>query len=870
MAIKKVRLKKAKTPKKVTREFISDWGDDGSGNFTVEPKDDTTDAGDGPGDDPGDGSGDGDLDGDNVVVNHEEPATQEAADAASKRFNKLRDKLAQLYRRRYKSVTNAPSAQQGSFSGLFGNDAWAAPRKRSAIQTYTKLYYISRMKADYERRFAVSCREWDAATEQQRCKRMLKRPQAVSFRGGIVREYWEAETEEFRLSMEREAVRDQKEALEEWKEMKSAPKTPQQFHHQLNFIAQYIRPIADAIASQMQAAVSIHIVGPIPERNGEIEARSINVNWPGSLSGSTWPQYDPSGFSAAQKSLISYARSNFSIEECKRRALPESEVEEMTLLQEIEEQDVAISTAPTITNLSLPPSIIPSTAPPPASLQATVPAQSSTLVPTPPVASTVTARPAGTPVPLIGATSTVASTIIGTPAVTPVPLPIPNSTEPHLPLEEPIVIHAGAVPSQVPVSKGRRPIAPPAREQRDESPLLDDTRPSQSRSPSPSSGVEDSMTSGHGDASFTDHLEFGRRCDTGTTRDFDGMALPFSPSASPTQTIVDPPLPLVHVIPMQSSTPSTPIIPVAVLHPPGQPVAVALPPPRPRPRPVTAGIVTRRLGYSKFSHALLFGSQAPDSAAADVRDTSSALPTPPSTQRSVIPELPPAPAAMSTLQDGTGGNIPPLTDLRPLEVREWMRVSKGWIDRDIVTEDFGAIWWKWWSALQPSSRFEEGRLDMMSPTYLMEWKTIRKPGKNGLLLIIMSLRWWGVASTASGEWQKAVDDVSAAIFCMVNEMEHAKEPTTSKTKRAVRVPKAGTSGQKLAGKETRVAKTKKGWVGWVEVEDDDEDDNISPAPPSEAGRAGLRSSGAADSSSPQGQLHEPNVPAVLSNSCTGH
>lgn len=57
---------------------------------------------------------------------------------------------------------------------------------------------------------------------------------------------------------------------------------------------------------------------------------------------------------------------------------------------------------------------------------------------------------------------------------------------------------------------------------------------------------------------------------------------------------------------------------------------------------------------------------------------------------------------------------------------------------------------------------------MIPPTYLMSWEDIRKPGKHGLILVILALRWWGVASSASDEWKKAVDDVSSAVFCMTD------------------------------------------------------------------------------------------------------
>lgn len=120
-------------------------------------------------------------------------------------------------------------------------------------------------------------------------------------------------------------------------------------------------------------------------------------------------------------------------------------------------------------------------------------------------------------------------------------------------------------------------------------------------------------------------------------------------------------------------------------------------------------------------------------------------------------------------QLATGANFSPLAMFRPKEIAQWTRASRPLVDSDIlVPEDFAVTWWKWWSRLQPPSRSEAGRPDMLSPTYLMKWDSIRKPGKNGLILVIVALRWWGVASSASEEWRKAVDDVSSAVFCMAD------------------------------------------------------------------------------------------------------
>lgn len=46
---------------------------------------------------------------------------------------------------------------------------------------------------------------------------------------------------------------------------------------QLAFAGQFLRPVADAIAFQMQAAVAICIIGPVADRNGEVEVRRYIV-----------------------------------------------------------------------------------------------------------------------------------------------------------------------------------------------------------------------------------------------------------------------------------------------------------------------------------------------------------------------------------------------------------------------------------------------------------------------------------------------------------------------------------------------------------------------------------------------------------------
>ena len=109
-----------------------------------------------------------------------------------------------------------------------------------------------------------------------------------------------------------------------------------------------------------------------------------------------------------------------------------------------------------------------------------------------------------------------------------------------------------------------------------------------------------------------------------------------------------------------------------------------------------------------------------------------------------------------------GASYPPATDVRPPEIGAWMKNRRPWRDVEIKdVEKFARQWRAWWNTLQPKSRSGEAE-----PTVDMDWSQLQKPGKNGILLIMMSLVWWGKASNRDEGWSKAISDVSAVLLCM--------------------------------------------------------------------------------------------------------
>ena len=84
------------------------------------------------------------------------------------------------------------------------------------------------------------------------------------------------------------------------------------------------------------------------------------------------------------------------------------------------------------------------------------------------------------------------------------------------------------------------------------------------------------------------------------------------------------------------------------------------------------------------------------------------------------------------------------------------------------TKIFSQQWWAWWLSLQPKSRIS-GNVgdDTLLPTIEMDWSHLQKPGRNGFLLMMLALVWWGKAVNRDVGWLKAVVDVTAVLPCML-------------------------------------------------------------------------------------------------------
>ncbi|KAJ6447891.1 hypothetical protein C8R45DRAFT_1135642 [Mycena sanguinolenta] len=137
-------------------------------------------------------------------------------------------------------------------------------------------------------------------------------------------------------------------------------------------------------------------------------------------------------------------------------------------------------------------------------------------------------------------------------------------------------------------------------------------------------------------------------------------------------------------------------------------------------------------------------------------------------------------------------NVQTDTTSRPKLIAEWLTRGRDW-DRWMVigfVADWVPSWWAWWVSLQPKERvYADGEL---SRPDTVDWSTLAHlHGKNGLLMVMASLLWWG-DHYADGmypadrvDWLKAVEDVTWTLQELEKSgcIEKGKEKAGGKRKR---------------------------------------------------------------------------------------
>jgi hypothetical protein len=124
--------------------------------------------------------------------------------------------------------------------------------------------------------------------------------------------------------------------------------------------------------------------------------------------------------------------------------------------------------------------------------------------------------------------------------------------------------------------------------------------------------------------------------------------------------------------------------------------------------------------------------------------------------------------------------------IRPEEVPTFMKRRREWDKRiSLVTppgpagagDSFTDRWWIWWKRAQPTSRvMESGKLGDVDKATTAEWAQLaRMGGKNGMLLYVGALLWWGEAAAEADESQVLLDDWKVALREVAQVLTKGKE-----------------------------------------------------------------------------------------------
>ncbi|KAJ7024987.1 hypothetical protein C8F04DRAFT_968329, partial [Mycena alexandri] len=110
------------------------------------------------------------------------------------------------------------------------------------------------------------------------------------------------------------------------------------------------------------------------------------------------------------------------------------------------------------------------------------------------------------------------------------------------------------------------------------------------------------------------------------------------------------------------------------------------------------------------------------------------------------------------------------TKVRPKEVSGWIsRARSGGPSPAIIDVfSFASRWWTWWEEINPAWRARMGNVaKRLAKEGEGDWDSVASTGPNGLLNILICLRWWYDALCGDeggmAEWKEALEDVEWAL-----------------------------------------------------------------------------------------------------------
>ncbi|KAJ7851697.1 hypothetical protein B0H13DRAFT_1904987 [Mycena leptocephala] len=238
----------------------------------------------------------------------------EEGEARAEYFSKLRNKIGVWYNGQYGSVVNKRT-KKVTFKTVFDKTALEPPRpaKLRVLHYFSRKFYDELIKNEVTTRYAA-------------LSRLPNPPAVITVRNAVTKQVWHAQTEAFRSEVLAAREAEHKAALEAYSVAVSGevPTTAEEYNinlRALNNAGYYLQPFADAAHERFGMNVVIMMCGPVPERGGRIEVRSIHSGKSNGLAPRIWADFDRAGFDKAQRSFIEFSHNCFTEDECRARSL---------------------------------------------------------------------------------------------------------------------------------------------------------------------------------------------------------------------------------------------------------------------------------------------------------------------------------------------------------------------------------------------------------------------------------------------------------------------------------------------------------------------------------------------------------------------
>ncbi|KAF4562992.1 hypothetical protein EYR40_007293 [Pleurotus pulmonarius] len=238
----------------------------------------------------------------------EQETEQERRD---KIYDSLRLKIGNWLRHKYKRK-QTDQDMVAELLNTMSRLAAVRPRRRNAMNLYWAENYATSIKKLFDA-------HW------KKVKSTVPSELRMSMCADFVRAKYEDETEEFRKALELRADAEYTQALDEYNKRDALNGSPESYAHAWNEAENFLPVFVDAVAKKFGMSVSLLLVGPLAAEGGNITMRSIHSHNVGAMTKLMWPEYDNSGFTSMQASLVRYGEAVFSPEERRRRLGLDSE-----------------------------------------------------------------------------------------------------------------------------------------------------------------------------------------------------------------------------------------------------------------------------------------------------------------------------------------------------------------------------------------------------------------------------------------------------------------------------------------------------------------------------------------------------------------